>query len=42
MVKLASKANTMASAVRIPKYTVGIKFENANTEKPIITVMDVK
>ena len=40
-VNAAPRAINIASAVSIPKSTVGMKLENATIEKPAVIVKDV-
>ena len=39
--KFAIRAVTMASAVKMPKYMVGTKFENTMIKKPAVITMVV-
>lgn len=40
-VRAASRAISIAKAVKTPKYIVGMKFENTSIENPIIIVIAV-
>ena len=40
--RFANIANSIASAVNKPKYTVGTKLEKLSTEKPAMMVREVK
>lgn len=40
-VRFATKATAIANPVSKPKYMVGMKFDSANIEKPMMIVMEV-